>query len=591
MKRYSAVKKITMLIAGIIVLQLFATPMHYNMFGEFSINNKACAKDNKAETKEYKHLSDVKIGDDITFGEKRWYKIGYETYVLSYNDGDRPWNYTNNEYKYSLIRWYLNHNFLNKISKEDQSLIEDSGWKCGKGNDEYSKEVIDKVGLLTYKCLSTLQETIMSESYLECANKYYWGWTMTPIGNGSEKEVSSLNRRRCGCFLYFGETVSKKLNVRPVIHLNSDLCISEDGSVFFENITILEEHSFVSDGTIKIFAYGGSNNYEYSIDRGLTWHDSYEFTGLKEDTYYVMARDKYDLNKVSDYRTVYLRKAKSFSTLKFGDAVFFAGRQWIVLNPSNGLLIMSENDGNRQWDKNSCEDYENSSIRKYLNEDFLNKIPEKERALIQDWTWNCGEKYKEEEKTVRDKIGLLSKSEFDKYNDFFSQNVTLFDWWLINSKGLNADVDICYYIGVTSQSGVRPAIHIRKDVFITDDREIVFDDRNLISQIDIADVYLYYKNEEDGLLKDMILKIGDKERVFNWTNVSGTAPKLIIADLNMDKTDELIVILAKANEVIDHSREIHVININTLEEIKVTNVLEVIHKMKINSFNGCFDIQ
>ncbi|WP_066495912.1 DUF6273 domain-containing protein [Abyssisolibacter fermentans] len=582
-------KRIVTALVAIVAIQLFALTTPYDSSSFLVNNNEAFAKNTKAVIKNSKPFSSMKVGNKIKFGGMEWYVYNPQNggIVLSHNDGDRAWNYANNDYKYSLIRRYLNKGFLNKIPKEDQALIQDWTWNCGFKDNEDDKQVSDKVGLLTYEEIDTFIDEL--DNLLKLGEdskkygKYYYGWLITlrnmyeyGLGFCNDKVKAFVWNNRYEKYYSEDTEVETKQEVRPVIHLNEGLFITKDGTVFSKDISINEEHNMVIDnGIIKLSAFGGSGSYEYSIDNGMSWSESNEFTRLKEGIYTVKARDKVDKNKESNIRTVELKKAKLYSVLKFKDAVFFADKQWIVLNPSNGLLMMSENDGNRQWDKNWSSDYENSSVRKYLNKEFSNKISQKDQLLIQDWRWNCGE-----DKFVTDKIGLLSKSEYDMYSeDLLSKyGINKFNWWLINPDLAICEDEDSKYPEVNEypsglKLGVRPVIHIRRDLYVTEDREIVFDDRNLIAQIESADIYLYSKDEENGLINKMILKIGDKEKYLNWENVSNRAyvPELILVDIDDDKTYEFVITLYKNNKFGVIEKEVHVINIKTLDEIDTTN--------------------
>ncbi len=150
-----------------------------------------------------------------------------------------------------------------------------------------------------------------------------------------------------------------------------------------------------------------------------------------------------------------------------GDIITFADRQWIILEPANGLIILRDNDGNRVWHSEQYGNYEFSSIRAYLNGEFLNKLGDENKSVIRDWTWNCGPEIDEDRESVTDKVGLLTRNEYFKhYSQYVPQS---FNWWLmticLNGKAFYAPNLYTSALNV-SDIGVRPCLHFKPGTLI-----------------------------------------------------------------------------------------------------------------------------
>ena len=148
-----------------------------------------------------------------------------------------------------------------------------------------------------------------------------------------------------------------------------------------------------------------------------------------------------------------------------GKTIEIAGIKWKVLDKveQGYLVITEESDGNKSFGSNN--NWRESSIRKFLNGEFLNKLkevfgelPSFERNLLSmDGQTEYG--------TCIDKVSLLTVDEYRKYRKHLPNTGKW--WWLItpDSTPCNND-DWCvrvvspsgyfYYCNFSYDFGVRP---------------------------------------------------------------------------------------------------------------------------------------
>lgn len=100
----------------------------------------------------------------------------------------------------------------------------------------------------------------------------------------------------------------------------------------------------------------------------------------------------------------------------------------------------------------------------------------------------------------------------------------------------------------------------------------------LIAEIPHHDVRLYAVKEDHGLYTEFILQIGQKEKRFNWKNLTNPTyyPRLLLLDLNEDNRDELIIILTDASGTCVHSEKALIIDPITFTVYPIDNPLNVI---------------
>ena len=164
-------------------------------------------------------------------------------------------------------------------------------------------------------------------------------------------------------------------------------------------------------------------------DRAIKCIDSGDY-----ESAYILLKDisyKDSKEKCADIKTKYnqilMRKAAVGDKITFGtyeqDNVTSNGTEnieWLVLaKENNKILVISDKALDRQLYDNADVTWENCSLRKWLNDSFLNAaFSEEERALIQSTTLSADKnpEYSSDPGTATtDKVFLLSINEAEKY--------------------------------------------------------------------------------------------------------------------------------------------------------------------------------
>ena len=163
--------------------------------------------------------------------------------------------------------------------------------------------------------------------------------------------------------------------------------------------------------------------------------------------------------------------------MKNGEKVMIAGREWTILDQTEkGAFCICESILEKMVFDRKTNNYANSEIRNYLNNEFLaeleleigaeNIIPF-ERDLIS----LCGLK---EYGTCEDKVSLISLDEYRKYREYLPRTG---EWWwtltpdsvasngdriwvAVVSPSGNIDYDFCDYF-----LGVRPVCIFPSEIF------------------------------------------------------------------------------------------------------------------------------
>ena len=114
-------------------------------------------------------------------------------------------------------------------------------------------------------------------------------------------------------------------------------------------------------------------------------------------------------------------------------------------------------------------------------------------------------------------------------------------------------------------------------------KEVFFsykDEEKVVTEIPEENIKLYAKNKDSGMYTEFILQLGNRQRYFNWQNVSNPTynPMLILSDINKDGVEELIVILTNGTGTGVHTEEVHIIDIVTFQDYDAENPIHFIHK-------------
>lgn len=106
------------------------------------------------------------------------------------------------------------------------------------------------------------------------------------------------------------------------------------------------------------------------------------------------------------------------------------------------------------------------------------------------------------------------------------------------------------------------------------------DKRKVVAEIPEENIKLFAMNKNNGMYTVFILQLGDRQRYFNWQNVTNEtfSPKLMLSDLNNDGIEELIVILTNGTGTGVHTEEVHIIDTATFQDYDAENPIHVIYK-------------
>lgn len=164
-------------------------------------------------------------------------------------------------------------------------------------------------------------------------------------------------------------------------------------------------------------------------DRAIKCIDSGDYESayiLLKDISYKDSKEK-SVDIKTKYNQILMRKAAVGDKITFGtyeqDNVTSNGTEnieWLVLaKENNKILVISDKALDRQLYDNADVTWENCSLRKWLNDSFLNAaFSEEERALIQSTTLSADKnpEYSSDPGTATtDKVFLLSINEAEKY--------------------------------------------------------------------------------------------------------------------------------------------------------------------------------
>ena len=165
--------------------------------------------------------------------------------------------------------------------------------------------------------------------------------------------------------------------------------------------------------------------------------------------------------------------------LETGQVFEMAGYEWIALEHNEDrnttLVVAKECVEVMPFDTEGSNDYRNSSIRKYLNNDFLEELTDEgvdeDDIVFTDFDLT---RYNGEDMYgfCRDKIGLLTIEQYKKHKEVLTLNDW---WWLITASSSNPGY--VYIVGSTGSLvsnfachgdwGVRPALALKSDILVS----------------------------------------------------------------------------------------------------------------------------
>jgi hypothetical protein len=161
-----------------------------------------------------------------------------------------------------------------------------------------------------------------------------------------------------------------------------------------------------------------------------------------------------------------------------GKTVTIAGREWDVLGKeSGGILCLRHNIiGKKEFDEKNQNDWKKTTLRKYLNTDFLQELERngvEPLTHISNLTTDDG---LDDYGTSEDKVFLLTADQYRKYRKYISPEKDY--WWLLTGDStVNHGVRCVYTDGSLNSAracygylGVRPAcvfpssIHVGEEI-------------------------------------------------------------------------------------------------------------------------------
>lgn len=171
-------------------------------------------------------------------------------------------------------------------------------------------------------------------------------------------------------------------------------------------------------------------------------------------------------------------KGEKFRSLEIGDTFELAGLTWKMLDRTDkGIVCLAERIKD-SFDFGTNNDWKESSIRKYLNKEFYEKLVDEigedhvvtfERVL----TSLDGQK---EYGSCEDKVSIISLDEYRKYRELIPNEK--YWWWTLTPDSTKCNNDtswVCIVspvgnfdcISYGSSRGVRPFCILKSNIFVS----------------------------------------------------------------------------------------------------------------------------
>lgn len=147
------------------------------------------------------------------------------------------------------------------------------------------------------------------------------------------------------------------------------------------------------------------------------------------------------------------RKFKVEGNLKRGDKFTVMGIEWTIIEiTEEGYKCLADNIGRKMFDEDT-NNWTNSSLRKYLNEEFYEKLAKEvgEENIIpfgRDLISLDGLK---DYGTVTDKVSIINFDEYRANRDVIA-NVEDYWWWTLTPDSVESN-GVEYWVRVVSPSG------------------------------------------------------------------------------------------------------------------------------------------
>jgi hypothetical protein len=172
---------------------------------------------------------------------------------------------------------------------------------------------------------------------------------------------------------------------------------------------------------------------------------------------------------------------------KRGTLIPFGGMDWIILELEGNMtrLLAKESIGDMPFDENNSNNWTNSSLRAYLNGDFLETLVANganPNAFLQDTYSLIADDGLDYYGSSVDCVGLLSVDQYRKHRRIISN---LDDWWWlitsysVESNGYPHSVRVVRSDGAlhnihayNDNGGVRPTLTLKSDIFLLTKSEL-----------------------------------------------------------------------------------------------------------------------
>lgn len=173
--------------------------------------------------------------------------------------------------------------------------------------------------------------------------------------------------------------------------------------------------------------------------------------------------------------------------VKPGTVIPFGGMDWIILESEGNMthLLAKESIGNMPFDEYNSNNWTNSSLRAYLNGEFLETLVANganPNAFLQDTHSLIADDGLDDYGSSVDCVGLLSVDQYRKHRRIISN---LDDWWWlitpysVESNGysnyvrrVNTDGTLGADYAARGGFGVRPALTLKSNIFLSTESEL-----------------------------------------------------------------------------------------------------------------------
>jgi TolA-binding protein len=445
----------------------------YMALGNYKDSNFKAAEA-KLKQENFIKLQNASVGDIVPFGQYDWLVLEKKNDNIllitkniilprTYNPNRTTWEYSTLTWEYSSLRIWLNTTFYNEFYDSEQDMIINTK-NLNNNNPKFKtnggKPTIDKIFLLSIDEANQYFKT--NADRIAKWKNYPDRWWLRSPGKG---EIYAAIVESNGIIAIEGIYVDAnnsdsgvRPGVRPALWLSL-----KDGN--YKQATVMS-NSLNNDDILSV-------STEKTMQRtGKTWKD----------------------------------KAKILKSAKPGDIVPFGKYDWTVLGKKNENLLLITKDiieEHEYTDQRTIATWENSTLRKWLNSTFYDRFDISEKDVISDAGTMNNNSNVSNNKSVIDKIFLLSLEEANQYfkSDMERSSLLWFKpywWWLRSKEPARNTADIVLSDGVVmrddvTQPGVNMAGGVRPALWINL-KEI--DDKNTshVSSIPNVNTYSSIKN-------------------------------------------------------------------------------------------------